>query len=429
MYKKHISCFLVTLLLLFCSPAIAQQKKKPLTNADIVTMIKAELPESTIILAIQQSAPNFDTTPDGLIQLKKQGATSKILDAMLQVQSNSSGTETNSSNNKTVREPDNLGVFYFLDNDGSLKSLERLTGRASRAGGTNIVFEVNDNRSPLRLNLTQNQNFVIRLASGIDPSKIDLMRMYLKDGKRAVNTIVSGNLAYPTEAKSPTGSGKFPINISKFGDSSYKLAPQQNLAAGEYCFTTPSETSNDVFCFGIDGDSNAIVDSTSGNDAASQMINGVVLVDGTKQFDMKYSVTNMNAGGNVFSGIKVKAALNGNHAQLRITNTSPVFLLGIPENLNPSDYVTLVKLDVKSDRREITINKTSAGIMGASSKSGFPKDSIIPITIEEVNDKSKESVGGYKLYQIKVVNPIPANEYSLAILGQQFFDFGIDVGR
>jgi hypothetical protein len=71
-------------LLLAGVAATAQESKKALTNADVVTMIKAELPESVIVLAIQQSPAHFDTSPKALIQLKNQGATPKILEAMLQ---------------------------------------------------------------------------------------------------------------------------------------------------------------------------------------------------------------------------------------------------------------------------------------------------------------------------------------------------------
>jgi hypothetical protein len=72
----------------------SQQEKKPLTNDDIVTMIKAGLSESTIVLAIQQAPVNFDTSPDALIQLKNQGASSKILDALLQAQARKLETQT-----------------------------------------------------------------------------------------------------------------------------------------------------------------------------------------------------------------------------------------------------------------------------------------------------------------------------------------------
>jgi hypothetical protein len=63
---------------------IEAQQKKPITNPDIVAMVKAGLPESTIVVAIQQSPANFDTSPQALIELKTQGVTPKIIETMLQ---------------------------------------------------------------------------------------------------------------------------------------------------------------------------------------------------------------------------------------------------------------------------------------------------------------------------------------------------------
>jgi hypothetical protein len=60
-----------------------KREKKPLTNADVVSMVKAGLAESTIDLAIRQSPTNFDTSPETLIALKNEGLSQKILDAML----------------------------------------------------------------------------------------------------------------------------------------------------------------------------------------------------------------------------------------------------------------------------------------------------------------------------------------------------------
>jgi hypothetical protein len=67
-------------------------EKKPLTNADVVSMVKAGLAESTIALAIQKSATDFDTSPQELISLKNQGVPQKVLDAML-----TAGTEKNTA--------------------------------------------------------------------------------------------------------------------------------------------------------------------------------------------------------------------------------------------------------------------------------------------------------------------------------------------
>lgn len=54
-----------------------------LTNADIVKMMRAGLPESIIVREIRQSGGTLNTTPDALIQLKKQGASERILSAVL----------------------------------------------------------------------------------------------------------------------------------------------------------------------------------------------------------------------------------------------------------------------------------------------------------------------------------------------------------
>ena len=69
---------------------MAQSVKQPLTNADVISMLEAQLPESTIVLAIQNSGGNFDISPQSLILLKNKGATARILDAML-----NSGKSTN----------------------------------------------------------------------------------------------------------------------------------------------------------------------------------------------------------------------------------------------------------------------------------------------------------------------------------------------
>lgn len=61
----------------------------------------------------------------------------------------------------------------------------------------------------------------------------------------------------------------------------------------------------------------------------------------------------MGAVINPFHKTKIRVALNSNHAQLRISNTSPVFEVTLASNVNPSDIIAVVKLTPKSDRREI----------------------------------------------------------------------------
>lgn len=63
MCKNRSVLGIVAYILLTSCLGMAQQEKKTLPNADVVTMIKAGLPESTVVLAIQNSPANYDTSP------------------------------------------------------------------------------------------------------------------------------------------------------------------------------------------------------------------------------------------------------------------------------------------------------------------------------------------------------------------------------
>jgi hypothetical protein len=54
-----------------------------LTNDKVLRMIKAELPESAILAAIQNDPAGLDTSADELIRMKEGGASKAVLDAML----------------------------------------------------------------------------------------------------------------------------------------------------------------------------------------------------------------------------------------------------------------------------------------------------------------------------------------------------------
>jgi hypothetical protein len=86
MRKIQFVLIFVVCLFFVTSTVTAQKAKNTMTNADVVEMVKAGLSESTIVLAIQQSEPNFDTSTKALIELSKQSVSQKIMDAMLQAQ-------------------------------------------------------------------------------------------------------------------------------------------------------------------------------------------------------------------------------------------------------------------------------------------------------------------------------------------------------
>ena len=61
----------------------AQQADRPLTNADVINMVKSKLPESVIVGAIQSHPGKFDTSTAGLITLHKAGVTENEMNAMV----------------------------------------------------------------------------------------------------------------------------------------------------------------------------------------------------------------------------------------------------------------------------------------------------------------------------------------------------------
>jgi hypothetical protein len=66
------------------SPALgAQQAPRPLTNDDVVRLVKDGVPESVIVSSIQSRTSNFDVSPEALISLHKAGVSEKVLDAMV----------------------------------------------------------------------------------------------------------------------------------------------------------------------------------------------------------------------------------------------------------------------------------------------------------------------------------------------------------
>src|SRR5207302_1042325 len=77
-------CFAtVVLIALVVTAAVAQKAGKPLTNDDVIAMVKKKLPELVIVSAIQTGPANFNTSTNELIRLNAAGVTEKELNAIM----------------------------------------------------------------------------------------------------------------------------------------------------------------------------------------------------------------------------------------------------------------------------------------------------------------------------------------------------------
>ncbi|HYV12160.1 MAG TPA: hypothetical protein VE980_14775 [Pyrinomonadaceae bacterium] len=84
--KSFFPAILITLLLLAGSAFGVQAQTKdegPMTNAEVIKLVKAGFKEKTIVLIIASRIPNFDLTSDQMIKLKRAGVNENIIVAML----------------------------------------------------------------------------------------------------------------------------------------------------------------------------------------------------------------------------------------------------------------------------------------------------------------------------------------------------------
>ena len=85
---RRILCFAVFGAALLFLPGKAAdaalgQQESPLTNADVISMVKSGLPEAVIIGSIKTSENNFDTSAKALIALQKASVPQKVMQAMI----------------------------------------------------------------------------------------------------------------------------------------------------------------------------------------------------------------------------------------------------------------------------------------------------------------------------------------------------------
>lgn len=144
---------------------------------------------------------------------------------------------------KKIAEPEMIGVVYYIDSvAGSLIPLERQIAKI-KSGIRFQSAQINGEKSPVRPT-SQRPEFVVRLAAGVDPNKFKLTPFAKTKGKRDLKLLAL------------VGNPNFELlcDVTKFGESSYKIKPAKELLVGEYGFS-PTD-SNDVFAFGIDSGKN-----------------------------------------------------------------------------------------------------------------------------------------------------------------------------
>jgi hypothetical protein len=237
--------------LLLAAGAAFSQSSKPLTNDDVVQMVKGGFDESTTIAAIDAAATNFDTSVQALMALKAAGVSEKVISAMLaatkkkmEVAKPAAAVATPApAANPDV--PEDMGVYTKLK--GSLAEVYAEVvswksggvGKSMLTGGFtkgHVNATVSGPKSKLQLGTPI--EFVIKCAEGVTPSEYTLLKLDEKGDRREFRAVTGG--VYHSSGGLEKDAVKF--DFQKIAPRTYKIA-LAGLKKGEYGFLPPGSGS------------------------------------------------------------------------------------------------------------------------------------------------------------------------------------------
>ena len=128
--KLFPALLFVYLLTCVAQPTLSQQNQ-PLTNNDVVKMVKSGLPASVIANAIQANDTNFDVSANALIELQKASVPQTVMDAMISASSKkrtgatASGEAAATTSSAALPNGGNLAVTVAQDGKSQALRLEK----------------------------------------------------------------------------------------------------------------------------------------------------------------------------------------------------------------------------------------------------------------------------------------------------------------
>jgi hypothetical protein len=153
-----------------------------------------------------------------------------------------------SAQEEKIFEPKYLSVFYYLGASGQAIELERQNPKESLRGGK-LLLTMPGEKSSVRFPAGSKMQFVVRVTEDFDKAAatMQFMRFEGHDGTRQVS------VKKPTKSQ-PVIETDLKLNAEKYGSSSLKLTPAEELAPGEYCVSRTTIPLG--FCFGVDAAQN-----------------------------------------------------------------------------------------------------------------------------------------------------------------------------
>jgi hypothetical protein len=275
------------LVLAFTVTTNAQTAARALTNADIVKLVKAQLPESTISLTIQSSPHSFDTSPEALIDLKANGVPTKIIEQMLVPAAPGAAPSTPSASPTPAPAADSAAVpapaaSQSHDNNGAIfpAGFAGIWGsKQTRIEADRVFFVEGDKRLEMKYTrpatrtrvLYAQQTFAVLpgpksrlrsqtprpilemiLPNNVEVSSVVVLALLATRSNNSREILISAGWISATEGvpadrniriaaeKKPNQAG------APEGYDIYEIRPMDSLKAGEYAFMVSKPSNGDM---------------------------------------------------------------------------------------------------------------------------------------------------------------------------------------
>jgi len=241
-------CTLLLAAILLLSPGLVfAQSNKPLTNDDVVQMVKGGFDESTTVAAIESADTNFDNSVQALMALKAAGVSEKVISAMLAATKKKAEAAKPAvaaaapapAANPDV--PEDMGVYTKLK--GSLVEMyaEVVSWKSGGVGKSmlsmgmtkgHVNATVSGPKSKLQFGLPA--ELVIKCSEGVTPSEYMLLKLDEKGDRREFRAVTGG--VYHSSGGAQKDAIKF--DLQKIAPRTYKIV-LAGLKKGEYGILPP----------------------------------------------------------------------------------------------------------------------------------------------------------------------------------------------
>jgi hypothetical protein len=265
--------FFLLVCLMAAQPRLAAQQA--MTNDAVLKLVKAGLSDDLIITTIKASPGNYDTSANGLVALKKGGASEKVIAAIVTRASGgapaaspasapaSGGTyigglpgaapdaAVSTAPTSVPPEVDSVGVYYQDQTTGSWQEvgaevvnfktggvLKHFASMGIIKGDMNGM--IGGTRSKLGLHTPANRIFYV--PEGRAPGEYQLLRLRLNNASREFRASTGGVAHESGGAVRDT----IDYSVKKIAPRVYSITLGNDLTSGEYGFLPPLDSANNM---------------------------------------------------------------------------------------------------------------------------------------------------------------------------------------